>query len=447
MPITERGHVLYTEQNPCNGKGRDMNDQKKMDIWNLWLGEIGGLGAVTVMKIRSVLGWDDPLFARRIFFMSEEEVTRLVSMTVRGDKSSKRLIQNILQMQKVSPECVQEKLLRSGCRAVSVFSPDYPQKLRQMDAPPFMLYYRGRLPDESLYTVSIVGSRRASSYGITQAQIFAAYLAEKKVQIVSGMALGIDGVSQWAALEAGGTSFAILGGGPDVVYPEQNRDLYERLCAEGGVISEYPPGTQARKQYFPMRNRIISGLCDVLLVVEARSSSGTLITVDFALSQGRTIFSVPGRNTDKTSEGCNRLISQGAFIAMDPSQLYEVMTHTERYTPVSAPLPEQIPVQASLPILDESEDAAEEDDTVKENSREADEPIRSKGVFAGESASDRIMACLDSSTPRNCNDILQIMSSRGIKPVPVQELLGILTKLSLEGKIMETEREYFILSP
>ena len=424
-----------------------MNDQEEMNIWNLWLGEIEGLGASTVVKIRTALGWDDPLFAKRIYYMSEEEIVRLISMTVRGNNNSKRLVQNILQMQKIHPERVLDNLLRAGCRAVCMFSQDYPQRLLQMDAPPFMLYYYGRLPEENLYTVSIVGSRRASSYGITQAQIFASWLAEKEVQIVSGMALGIDGVSQWAALEAGGSSFAVLGSGPDVVYPEQNRDLYERLCAEGGVLSEYPPGTQAKKQYFPMRNRIISGLCDVLLVVEARSSSGTLITVDFALSQGRTIFSVPGRNTDKTSEGCNRLISQGAFIAMDPLQLYEVMTHSERYTPVSAPLPIQQPVQISLPVFNESEGAKEADVSSVERRKKTENEDSVSDAFDEESAAWRIIACLDSSTPRNCNDILQIMNDRGIKGVPVSELLSTLTQLSLDGKILETGREYYILSP
>ncbi len=139
------------------------------------------------------------------------------------------------------------------------------------------------------------------------------------------MALGIDGIGHKAALSAGGRTFAVLGCGVDICYPEENREIYDRLTAPSGILSEYPPGTVPKSGLFPPRNRIISGLSDVLLVVEARKKSGTLITVDQALEQGKEVYALPGRVTDALSYGCNNLIRQGAGIAMSPEELIEAV--------------------------------------------------------------------------------------------------------------------------
>ena len=166
----------------------------------------------------------------------------------------------------------------------------------------------GKLPDENRPTVSIVGARNSSEYGKYAAKLFGERLAAAGVQVISGMARGVDGISQQSAIYAGGDSYGVLGSGVDVCYPEDNRRLYDSLITNGGVISEYLPGTQPKPQYFPQRNRIISGLSDVVLVIEAREKSGTLITVDMALEQGREVFAVPGRICDSLSYGCNSLI-------------------------------------------------------------------------------------------------------------------------------------------
>ena len=137
------------------------------------------------------------------------------------------------------------------------------------------------------------------------------------------MARGIDGIGQQAALQAGGSSFAVLGCGADICYPRQNQDLYDRLCKQGGVISEYEWGTPPRAGYFPPRNRIVSGLADAVIVVEARKKSGTLITVDMALEQGKEVYAVPGRLVDDLSSGCNYLIKNGAGILLDMEEFME----------------------------------------------------------------------------------------------------------------------------
>ncbi len=202
--------------------------------------------------------------------------------------------------------------------------PDFPDKLRNIASVPYGIFVKGALPDPDTPSVAIVGARECSEYGRLMAEYFGDRLAREGVQIISGMAWGIDGIAQDAAIAAGGHSFAVLGCGADIAYPAKNMILYRRLCKDGnGIISEYAPGTPAQARQFPPRNRIISALCDVLIVVEARSRSGTLITVDMAIDQGRTVMVVPGRLTDTLSAGCLNLLFQGALPATSADVVLE----------------------------------------------------------------------------------------------------------------------------
>ena len=199
----------------------------------------------------------------------------------------------------------------------------YPRKLAAIPDAPCAIYYVGRLPDDDRKTIAVIGARNCSEYGKAMARQFGEALAGAGVQVVSGMARGIDGIGQQAALDAGGYSLGVLGCGVDICYPPDNKMLYERLIEQGGICSEYPPGIEPRAVLFPPRNRIISGLCDGVLVVEAKERSGTLITVDMALEQGREVYALPGRVTDALSRGCNRLIRQGAEIIVSPQELLQ----------------------------------------------------------------------------------------------------------------------------
>lgn len=194
----------------------------------------------------------------------------------------------------------------------------YPGRLLPLHGAPKQLYYYGELPREDLPTAAVIGARDCSEYGIAVTKKLGETLGRNGIQVISGMARGIDGIAQRAALEAGGTSYGVLGSGADVCYPTSNRKLYEELKQKGGIISEYEPGMPPLSQNFPPRNRIVSGLADVLIVVEAREKSGTLITVDMALEQGKDVYVVPGRITDRLSDGCNRLIRMGAGVLTDP---------------------------------------------------------------------------------------------------------------------------------
>ncbi len=219
-----------------------------------------------------------------------------------------------------------EKMRARGISAVFLGEPEYPRRLAEISDAPYGLYYTGKLPDETHKSVAIIGARNCSEYGRHMARQFGARLAESGIQIVSGMARGIDGISQNAALQENGYSIGVLGCGVDICYPEENRQLYESLMEKGGICSEYPPGTMPRAILFPPRNRIISGLSDAVLVIEAKEKSGTLITVDMALEQGKEVYALPGRATDPLSKGCNRLIRQGAGLIDSVQELLQELT-------------------------------------------------------------------------------------------------------------------------
>ncbi len=210
-----------------------------------------------------------------------------------------------------------------GIRVFTYFNDGYPQRLRHIYQPPKCLYVKGNLPDETKIALAIVGARDCSVYGRDMARMFGFRLAEQGIQVISGMAKGVDGWSHQGALEAGGGTFAVLGTGVDVCYPSSHQALYRSIARHGGVISELPIHTKAMPPYFPQRNRIISGLSQGVLIVEARERSGSLITADAALEQGRDVFVIPGRIGDDLSEGCNRLIRQGAVLVLSPQDILQ----------------------------------------------------------------------------------------------------------------------------
>lgn len=217
------------------------------------------------------------------------------------------------------------KELPEGIRYISKTDREFPEKLLELPDCPEGLYVKGALPDPKKKAVAIVGARMCSAYGRATASWFARVLAANDVQIISGLALGIDGAAHEGALLADGRTFAVLAGGADVCYPRANIGLYEQMKGQGGILSEEPPGRPPLSGLFPKRNRIISALSDAVLVVEARKKSGSLITADFAAEQGRDLFAVPGRLEDELSRGCNELIFQGAGIALSPEGMLESM--------------------------------------------------------------------------------------------------------------------------
>lgn len=221
---------------------------------------------------------------------------------------------------------IQKKLeywKEQGINFVFYEEEQYPYLLKQISSPPLGIFYKGRLPEDKQPTLAMIGARNYTTYGREMARGFAKVLSGYGVQIISGMALGIDGFAHEGALTTKTPTFAVLGTGVDICYPKRNIGIYRELEKKGGIISEYEPGTIARPENFPVRNRIISGLSQGVFVIEARNKSGSLITANFALDQNRDVYAVPGRIGDLQSEGCNDLIKQGAKMVLTPEDILE----------------------------------------------------------------------------------------------------------------------------
>ncbi len=225
-----------------------------------------------------------------------------------------------------------ERVARAGISIVTREDASYPALLGHIPGAPALLYVRGALAAADALAIAVVGTRSPTSYGREMTQRIAAELVTAGSTIVSGLAIGIDYVAHTAALEAGGRTIAVLACGADLVYPERHARLAQRICEQGAIISEFPIGTRPIPQLFPVRNRLISGLARGVLVTEARPGSGALITVDFALEQGREVFAVPGPAYSQASEGPHRLIQQGAALVLSAADILEALS-----VPVSAP--------------------------------------------------------------------------------------------------------------
>jgi len=202
-------------------------------------------------------------------------------------------------------------------------SADYPMLLERIDDPPIGLYKRGVLSLERVRCISIVGTRRPTLYGQRIAKKLAGRLARAGFCIVSGLARGVDAAAHEGALEVGGKTVGVLGCGIDIVYPPENKELFERMVQEGAILSEFPLGRRADKQTFPMRNRIVAGICEAVIVVESARKGGSLITARMAGEQGRNVYAFPGRVDQETSAGCHELIRDGAVLVTCAEDILE----------------------------------------------------------------------------------------------------------------------------
>jgi DNA processing protein len=222
------------------------------------------------------------------------------------------------QRSTIVPDAELERLIKLRVRAVRFIDPGYPGLLSEIPLPPAILYVRGEVTAEDEWALAVVGTRRASAYGRQMTERLVRELAAQRVTIISGLARGIDTHAHLAALDSGGRTIAVLGCGPDLVYPPENAKLAARIIENGAVVTEFAPGVQPRASNFPARNRLISGLSLGVLVTEAPDGSGALITTRFAAEQGRDVFAVPGNATSRGSLGCNRLIQDGAKLVIEP---------------------------------------------------------------------------------------------------------------------------------
>ena len=288
---------------------------------------------------------------------------------------------------RVDPVAEEERARRCSAKIVTWDDSDYPSRLKDIYDPPLVLYVCGDLHSFSRTGVAIIGTRNATRYGCETAFRFGYQLASAGYSIVSGMARGIDTEGHRGAIEAHGITIGVLGGALDKFYPAENRKLAHRVIDEGGaIISEYPFGREPDRQTFPMRNRIVSGLSAGVLVVEAATASGTMITVDQALEQGRAVMAVPGRVDSPTSQGCHKLIRNGArLVTCADDVIDELGTFLPSSRPADGKL--HLETEARLQRPSNAPQLSEEENriiaAIGGEERFVDELVASTGIKAG----------------------------------------------------------------
>ena len=282
----------------------------------LWLGGLRTLAPVMRQKLLELFG------SANQFLQAPE--SELMALVADGQLKQESMEEIITTRREEAVQRLAEDYLKRGFPFLTPADPEYPELLRSIPDPPVTLFYRGRteLLSDTI-CIGVVGTRTPSLYGKEVAGRFVSGLASAGIVIVSGLAAGIDAEAHKSAIRSGGATIGVLGGGIDICYPQRNYGIYNEMCESQLVLSEYAPGVAPLAIQFPLRNRIISGLSEGLLVVEARKRSGTLITADAALEQGRSVYAVPGRLGDPLCEGTNNLIRQGAMCVMEVSDILE----------------------------------------------------------------------------------------------------------------------------
>lgn len=274
-----------------------------MDDLKYWLAlnRIKEVGPVSLKRLISIFKCPEEVF--------KASYKSLLSLQDIGPIRAKS-ISEFNQWDEIEKEIV--KIRKNKIKVIRYNDNEYPELLRDLEDPPILIYCIGELLENDKHSVAIVGSRRMTPYGSAVAEKLAYELASLGITIVSGMARGIDSIAHKGALRAKGRSIAVLGSGVDKPYPIENKNLFNEISSCGAVISEFPLGTSPNKENFPKRNRLISGFSLGVIVVEATINSGSLITANYALEQGREVFAVPGNIFSKNSEGTNLLIKKGA---------------------------------------------------------------------------------------------------------------------------------------
>src|SRR2546423_126613 len=269
-----------------------------------------------------------------------------------------------------------KRIKEFGCHILIQGDEDYPELLRQIYDPPIVLYVKGRLNARDKNAVAIVGSRQTTHYGVEVARKFGYQLGYIGVTVVSGGARGIDTAAHQGTLSAKGRTVAILGTGINIVFPAENAELFERIAANGAVLTQFPFNRSADKQSFPIRNRIVAGMTLGTVVVEANLTSGALITANFATEYGRQIFAVPGRIDSPRSKGCHELIKKGAKLCEGAE---DILSEFEYLFPVSN-RPPGASETGVLPALTLSENAQKAYDALSKEESNIDEVIRRSGL-------------------------------------------------------------------
>lgn len=367
-------------------------------IYNYWLSNRRNIGPIKIEALLQVYGC-----AEEIFHLSKAALANCKEHCLGEDGHrlfTEEDIASLLtdrDMEKLKEEY--HGLAEKGIRFITREDKEYPEQLRSIYTAPFSIYVKGSLPAKGSKCLSVVGARDCSPYGREMARYLAGAVAKEGIVVISGLARGIDTYSHQGALSVGGLTYAVLGCGIDTCYPRENIGLYMEIQQHGGILSEYAPGTKPYAGNFPMRNRIISGLSDAILIIEARRKSGSLITVDMGLEQGKEIYALPGRATDPLSDGCNNLIKLGAKPVTSPEDILEDLLPGYRALPES-------------PMIAEGG---------------SDEQVK------------RIISCL-TSEPKHIEELAVLSGLR------IEQLMEQLLIMELRGLVRQTMKNYYCIS-
>lgn len=395
--------------------------------YEYWLFSTNGIGLKTYKRLL-----ERNLSAKEIFEMTDNEFESL-----EDDKFfAAKVIQMLKQKRLMSSQTVIEQyqnIKEKGINYTVYGEDDYPKHLYNIPDPPLVVYYKGSLPKGESLRVAVIGARDCTEYGKYIASELGRELALHNIALISGMARGIDGISQMESIKSNGETYAVLGSGVDVCYPKENSRLYEYLCSHSnaGVLSEYAPQTEARSALFPPRNRIISGLSDVIVVIEARLKSGTLITVDMALEQGKEVYAVPGRITDRLSDGCNQLIKEGAIPFLSPSEF--VRDILDKKESILSGRQDRAKNKSAL-----EEDYIRNELCKQNNNRNIKKALQNECRMNQLSTIERrIYEQLDF-MPKGVDEIMN-----GVKDISIREVLCAITALQMKGYIAVKGNQYY----
>lgn len=303
----------------------------------LWLSSVPGIGSLRIRKLFDHFG-----SFRDIWYASEKELRSLYGI---GEQLALTIAKSRDQYSFDQAEAL---LASHSVRVLLLNDPDYPASLAQIHDPPYALYVKGEYRPQDHVSIAVVGSRSTTPYGEKACALLTEPLAQMGVAIISGLARGIDAVAHRAALRVGGRTIAVLAGGTSKIYPPYHRDLASQIVPNGALISEYPPLMPALPTQFPARNRIISGLSLGVIVIEAGEKSGSLITADQALEQGRNVYAVPGPITSPASAGTHHLIRQGATLVTSIEEIVEDLRVQASWVSPT-PLPNRVPPKKVIP--------------------------------------------------------------------------------------------------
>ena len=396
----------------------------------IWLSSLRGVGAATAVKLLDKMGSPENIFfADRDTYILNGVASREADLLM--DK-------NLARTAQIMDACKEQ-----GIRMLTLGDAEYPERLRNIYDPPVVLYIKGTLPvmDEEA-AVAIAGTRKCTPYGIKTSERMGYELTREGCLVVSGLAKGIDSAAAKGALRAGGKVIGVLGCGPDIVYPPENRSLFEDVSAVGAIVSEYPPGTEVNARHFPARNRIISGLSCGVVIIEAPKKSGSLITAARALEQGRDVFAVPANADSLASEGSNLLIKDGAIPVISGKDVADEYRHVypnkvkdgKNLIPIT-PEAERRLIESELSDKKEKLKAVKK---VIDNKNSEDYDLK-KREFSLSDDEQKICDAIG----RACVHVDDIIEKSGM---PAGKVMALLTMLEIKGAIVQEFGKTFRLS-